>query len=216
MTPDKNKWLPRAWLEENGFGKLVDRLDAQEAAAAGLHSTPLTSANIAKHLSEVGLDSEFTLHHRMRGLSGGQKVKVVLGAACWQHPHLIVLDEPTNYLDRDSLGALAGALKQFEGGVVIISHAGEFIDATTTEKWIVGGGVVKIEGETWSLATAKLTKDVQAGEVVDAAGNIIKVEKQLTEREKKQKEKERAKRRKEKAKARARGETVSSDSEDYE
>ena len=216
MTPDKNRWLPRKWLEENGFGKLVDRLDAQEAAAAGLHSTPLTSANIAKHLADVGLDTEFTLHHRMRGLSGGQKVKVVIGAACWMHPHLIVLDEPTNYLDRDSLGALAGALKQFEGGVVIISHAGEFINATTTEKWIVGGGVVKTEGETWSVATAKLTKGAQADEVVDAAGNVIKVEKQLNEREKKQKEKEKLKRRKEKAKQRARGETVSSDSEDYE
>ncbi len=216
MTPDKNKWLPRRWLEENGFGKLVDRLDAQEAAAAGLHSTPLTSSNIAKHLEHVGLDQEFTLHHRMRGLSGGQKVKVVLGAACWQHPHLIVLDEPTNYLDRDSLGALAGALKQFEGGVVIISHAGEFVDATTTEKWIVGGGDVRIEGETWSLATAKLTKGAQQEEVVDAAGNVIKVEKQLTDREKKQKEKEKIKRRKEKAKMRARGEAVSSDSEDFE
>jgi elongation factor 3 len=214
MTPDKNKWLPRAWLEENGYGKLVDRLDAQEAAAAGLHSTPLTSANIAKHLAEVGLESEFTLHHRMRGLSGGQKVKVVLGAACWQHPHMIVLDEPTNYLDRDSLGALAGALKKFEGGIVIISHAGEFIDATTTEKWIVGGGEVRVEGETWSLATSKLTKEVQQDEVVDAAGNVIKVEKQLTDREKKQKEKERVKRRKEKAKMRARGEVVSSDSDD--
>jgi len=216
MTPDKNKWLPRKWLEDNGFGKLVDRLDAQEAAAAGLHSTPLTSANIAKHLADVGLESEFTLHHRMRGLSGGQKVKVVIGAACWMHPHLIVLDEPTNYLDRDSLGALAGAIKQFEGGVVIISHAGEFIDATTTEKWIVGGGVVKIEGETWSIANTKLTRAIQADEVVDAAGNVIKVEKQLTDREKKQKEKEKLKRRKEKAKMRARGEPVSSDSEDYE
>jgi elongation factor 3 len=152
----------------------------------------------------------------MRGLSGGQKVKIVIGAACWMHPHLIVLDEPTNYLDRDSLGALASALKQFEGGVVIISHAGEFIDATTTEKWIVGGGVVKIEGETWSLASTKLTKGAQADEVVDAAGNVIKVEKQLTDREKKQKEKEKLKRRKEKAKMRARGEAVSSDSEDYE
>lgn len=214
MTPDKNRWLPRRWLEEHGFGKLVDRVDAQEAAAAGLHSTPLTSANIASHLEKVGLDQEFTLHHRMRGLSGGQKVKVVLGAACWQHPHLIVLDEPTNYLDRDSLGALAGALKQFEGGVVIISHAGEFITATTTEQWIVGGGEVRVQGETWSLATAKLTKGSQADEVVDAAGNVIQVEKQLTDREKKQKEKERIKRRKEKAKARSRGEPVSSDSED--
>ncbi len=215
MTPDKNRWLPRKWLEDNGFGKLVDRLDAQEAAAAGLHTTPLTASNIAAHLADVGLDPEFTLHHRMRGLSGGQKVKVVLGAACWMHPHLLVLDEPTNYLDRDSLGALAGALKQFEGGVVIISHAGEFIDATTTEKWIVGGGVVKIEGETWSLANTKLSKGIQQDEVVDAAGNVIKVEKQLSDREKKQKEKERVKRRKEKAKMRARGEAVSSDSEDF-
>lgn len=216
FPPDKNKWLPRKWLEDNGFGKLVDRLDAQEAAAAGLHSTPLTSANIAKHLADVGLEQEFTLHHRMRGLSGGQKVKVVIGAACWMHPHLIVLDEPTNYLDRDSLGALAGALKQFEGGVVIISHAGEFVNATTTERWIVGGGEVKVEGETWSIASTKLTKALQADEVVDAAGNVIKVEKQLTDREKKQKEKERVKRRKEKAKARARGENVSSDSEDFD
>lgn len=214
MTPDKNKWLPRKWLEENGFGKLVDRFDAQEAAAAGLHSTPLTSMNIATHLENLGLEQEFTLHHRMRGLSGGQKVKVVLGAACWQRPHLLVLDEPTNYLDRDSLGALASALKQFEGGVVIISHAGEFLDATTTERWIVGGGEVRIEGETWSLANTKLTKAAQQDEVVDAAGNVIKVEKQLSDREKKQKEKEKIKRRKEKAKMRARGEAVSSDSED--
>jgi elongation factor 3 len=216
MSPDKNKWLPRKWLEDNGFGKLVNQVDAREAAAAGLHSTPLTASNIAKHLEAIGLDSEFTLHHRMKGLSGGQKVKVVIGAACWMHPHLIVLDEPTNYLDRDSLGGLAGALKDFGGGVVIISHAGEFIDATTTEKWIVGGGDVKIEGETWSVSTTKLAKGDHLEETVDAAGNIIKVAKQLSEQEKKRADKEKMKRRKEKAKARKRGEVVSSDSEDYE
>ena len=59
-----------------GFGKNVDAIDAREAAAAGAHTKPLTAAVIAKHLAEVGLDQEFTLHHRMRGLSGGQKVKV--------------------------------------------------------------------------------------------------------------------------------------------
>lgn len=49
-------------------------------------------------------------------------MKVVLAAAMWNCPHLLVLDEPTNYLDRDSLGALADAIKVFEGGVVMISH----------------------------------------------------------------------------------------------
>jgi ABC-type Mn2+/Zn2+ transport system ATPase subunit len=43
----------------------------------------------------------------MGALSGGQKVKVVLGAGLWNLPHLVILDEPTNFLDRDSLGALA-------------------------------------------------------------------------------------------------------------
>ena len=47
-----------------------------------------------------GLESEFSTHSLMRGLSGGQKVKTVLGAAMWNNPHMLVLDEPTNYLDR--------------------------------------------------------------------------------------------------------------------
>jgi elongation factor 3 len=67
----------------------------------------------------------------MRGLSGGQKVKVVLGAAMWNNPHILVLDEPTNYLNRDLLGALAEAIKAFGGGVVMITHDREFYQALT-------------------------------------------------------------------------------------
>ena len=50
------------------------------------------------------------------------QVKLVLAGAMWMQPHLLVLDEPTNYLDRESLGALATAIKEFEGAVVMISH----------------------------------------------------------------------------------------------
>ena len=57
-----------------------------------------------------------------RGTAGGQKVKVVLAAAMWNNPHILVLDEPTNYLDRDSLGALAGAIREYGGGVLMITH----------------------------------------------------------------------------------------------
>ena len=46
---------------------------------------------------------------------------------------MIVLDEPTNYLDRDSLGALSKALKSFEGGVIIITHSAEFTKNLTEE-----------------------------------------------------------------------------------
>lgn len=49
-------------------------------------------------------------------------MKLVLAAAMWNNPHMLVLDEPTNYLDRDSLGALASAIMEFQGCVVMISH----------------------------------------------------------------------------------------------
>jgi len=102
---DKNQWMPRDWLEAIGWGKAVDALDAREAAAAGLHSKPLTAANIVKHLEALGLEAEFALHHRIRGLSGGQKIKLVLGAALWQNPHIVVMDEPSNVSARLTLPA---------------------------------------------------------------------------------------------------------------
>lgn len=49
-------------------------------------------------------------------------MKLVLAAAMWNNPHMLVLDEPTNYLDRESLGALATAIQDFQGCVVMISH----------------------------------------------------------------------------------------------
>lgn len=63
-------------------------------------------------------------------------MKVVLAAAMWNCPHLLVLDEPTNYLDRDSLGALADSIKLFEGGVVMISHnAGAHFEPCRQASW---------------------------------------------------------------------------------
>jgi energy-coupling factor transporter ATP-binding protein EcfA2 len=70
----------------------------------------------------------------------------VLAACTWNQPHILVMDEPTNYLDRDSLGALAGAIREFGGGVVIISHHNEFTTALCPEKWTVANGVVDVTG----------------------------------------------------------------------
>jgi elongation factor 3 len=62
---------------------------------------------------------------------------------------LIVLDEPTNYLDRDSLGALAKAIKTFEGGVIIITHSAEFTANLTEEVWAVMDGRMTPSGHNW-------------------------------------------------------------------
>lgn len=100
----------------------------------GLMLRPLTKANVEKHLGVLGLEAEFATHAHMRGLSGGQKVKVVLAACTWNQPHILVMDEPTNYLDRDSLGALAGAIKEFGGG--------EWLAGAWRRMVVLGGAVV--------------------------------------------------------------------------
>ena len=207
---DKNKWVPRAWFTERGISKMVDVYDAQKAAEEGLLSRPLTARNIVKHLQDVGLDEEFTLHSRIRGLSGGQKVKVVIGAAMWMNPHLVVLDEPTNYLDRDSLGALSKAIAKFEGGVVVISHNSEFTKSVCTEHWYVNDGKLRLEGNNVKN-TVKIDKPLVADTVTDAAGNVIKVKqkREYTPRELKDK----MKWHKEKQKRAKAGEDVSDDDE---
>jgi elongation factor 3 len=62
---------------------------------------------------------------------------------------LIVLDEPTNYLDRDSLGALSKALVNFAGGVIIITHSVEFTKHITEEVWSVMDGKMTPSGHNW-------------------------------------------------------------------
>ena len=140
-----NRWIPRDELADAGFVKFVNEFDGKRAAAAmGNDARPLTRANVEKFLSDFGLEPEFGVHSNIRGLSGGQKVKLVLAAAMWANPHLLIMDEPTNYLDRESLGALASAIKEFDGGVVLISHNSEFTSTCCNETWHVGGGEVRV------------------------------------------------------------------------
>jgi len=106
MTAD-NAWIPRSEVIAS-HQKMVADVDQKEALASG-QFRPLVRKEIESHCSNFGIDAELVSHSRMRGLSGGQRVKVVLAACSWQRPHLIVLDEPTNYLDRDSGCAFQGS-----------------------------------------------------------------------------------------------------------
>jgi len=211
LPSDQNSWMTRDVLEAAGFGKLVNEIDAHEAARLGLMTRALTAANVQKQLEDLGLESEFATHSQIRGLSGGQKVKVVLAAAMWLNPHLLVLDEPTNYLDRDSLGALAEAIKAYGGGVIIITHHSEFADALCKETWSVNAGVVDIKGQSWMTAVKEKLEFKVQEEVVDAFGNVIKVKapkkEKLSNKERKALEKARKMRRE-------RGEVVTDSEED--
>ncbi|KAI1824080.1 ABC transporter [Xylaria intraflava] len=211
MTAD-NAWLPRSELLAS-HQKMVAEVDMKEALASG-QFRPLVRKEIEAHCANFGLDAELVSHSRMKGLSGGQRVKVVLSACSWQRPHLIVLDEPTNYLDRDSLGALSKALKKFEGGVIIITHSAEFTKDLTEEVWAVMDGKMTPSGHNWVTGQGagprlKQGEDDEE-EKFDAMGNKIvstKKKAKLTSSEARKKKKERMARRK-------RGEEVFSDEDD--
>lgn len=201
MMSVDNAWLPRGELIES-HSKMVAEVDMKEALASG-QFRPLTRKEIEEHCSMLGLDAELVSHSRIRGLSGGQKVKLVLAAGTWQRPHLIVLDEPTNYLDRDSLGALSKALKAFEGGVIIITHSAEFTKDLTEEVWAVKDGLMTPSGHNWVSGQGsgpRIEKKEDEEDKFDAMGNKIsggKKKKKLSSAELRKKKKERMKKKKE-------------------
>ncbi len=152
MLPKHNSQVSRETLLELGFQKLVQEFDDHEASREGLGFRELSPKVISKHFEDLGLDLEIANHNEISGLSGGQKVKVVLAGAMWNNPHLLVLDEPTNFLDRDSLGGLAVAIRDFKGGVVMISHNDEFVGALCPEQWHVADGRVTHKGHLAVIA----------------------------------------------------------------
>lgn len=175
---DSNLWVSREILIKMGAIKLIHKQDEYQAAKSGLMNRQLTTRSIEEYLDNFGIDKEQASHTLIRSLSGGQKVKIVLAASLWFHPHLIILDEPTNYLDRDSLGALVEAIHEYNGGVIIISHNREFADAVCTEKWIMESGRIRKEGESIQKKDVNQENQVQNDNVViDKFGNEIKVEK---------------------------------------
>merc|ERR1712151_28732 len=175
---DSNSWVEREVLLAMGYSKLVHKKDEQEAAAAGLLSKPLTQPGVEKALKDFGVDSEAASHSPLASLSHGQKVKVVICACMWMNPYIVILDEPTNYLDRDGLGALVRGLEEYQGGVVIISHNEEFCNSVCQQKWIMEAGRLREEGEI------QLDDEIQEqqgpDELYDESGNKIEVNKLKT------------------------------------
>jgi len=190
-------WLGRKELEEMGYGKIVQAFDEQLAMEAASGQQKLTHGNIEKHLGNFGLGTEHASHNKISALSGGQKVKVVLAAAMWNKPHLLILDEPTNFLDRDSLGGLAEAIREFGGGVLMITHSREFYEALCPERWFLSEGRLTSEGAEWMEAVelarkraereAKKQLPKQEEEKFDALGNTVVEKKKVDELDRKQK-----------------------------
>ncbi|MBB5046455.1 ATP-binding cassette subfamily F protein 3 [Rhodopseudomonas rhenobacensis] len=73
----------------------------------------------------------------VKSLSGGEKARLLLGLATFFGPNMIILDEPTNHLDIDSRAALAEAINDYPGAVIMVSHDRYLIEACADQLWVV-------------------------------------------------------------------------------
>ena len=81
-------------------------------------------------------------------MSGGEKARLVLAMMVWQRPNLLLLDEPTNHLDLITREALAMALNEFEGTLMLVSHDRALLRSVCDEFWLVGrGGIAPFDGD---------------------------------------------------------------------
>ena len=78
----------------------------------------------------------------VQNLSGGEKARLLLGLATFFGPNMIILDEPTNHLDIDSRAALAEAINEFPGAVIMVSHDRYLIEACADQLWVVADQTV--------------------------------------------------------------------------
>lgn len=128
----------------------------QHVARLAPDKTPAWHRSLAARFG-FGADKVGTL---VENLSGGEKVRLILGLITYAAPHLLVLDEPTSHLDIDSREALAHALNGYGGAVLLITHDVWLAEATADQLWLVQGGRVRpYEGDLDSYRALVLAAD---------------------------------------------------------
>src|SRR5690606_36865180 len=98
-------------------------------------------ADLRNYLGGFGFSNE-TVFMNTAPFSGGEKSRLALALLVYRRPNLLLLDEPTNHLDLEMRQALAYALQEFAGAMVIVSHDRHLLRVTTDRLLLVHGGVV--------------------------------------------------------------------------
>ncbi|XP_027489116.1 ATP-binding cassette sub-family F member 1-like, partial [Corapipo altera] len=153
-------------LQKVGFfnQQAAEQLRLEETAAEFLQrSFNLPHQDARKCLGRFGLEGHaHTL--QIAKLSGGQKARVVFAELACREPDVLILDEPTNNLDIESIDALADAINDYKGAVIVVSHDARLITETNCQLWVVEEqGLSQIDGDF----------DDYKREVLEALGEVV-------------------------------------------
>ncbi|BFZ56346.1 ATP-binding cassette, regulator of translational elongation [Savitreella phatthalungensis] len=121
----------------------VESLELNLSAVAFMakHYPGRSEEEYRRHLGAFGIVGTLGLS-KMSTLSGGQKSRVAFSCVSLQNPHILVLDEPTNHLDIEAMDALTAAIKNFNGGVILVSHDVTFLEQASDRLWLCQDGTV--------------------------------------------------------------------------
>ncbi|HSN63919.1 MAG TPA: ATP-binding cassette domain-containing protein, partial [Azonexus sp.] len=147
---------------------------AKEAIANGRSNVPGREQELRNFLGTFNFGGEM-VKQAVGTMSGGEKARLVLCMIVWQRPNLLLLDEPTNHLDLNTREALAVALNEFEGTVILVSHDRALLRSVCDEFWLVSkGGVAPFDGDLedyqrYLLDEARRVREEAAAELRRAA-----------------------------------------------
>jgi len=149
LEPTKGDWRKNHRLRIGKFDQHSgEHLTAEETPTEYLiRLFDLQYEKARKELGSFGLPG-YAHTIKMKDLSGGQKARVALAELKLNAPDVLILDEPTNNLDMESIEALTEALNEYQGGVVIVSHDERLIRETNCQLWVVEErGICEIDGD---------------------------------------------------------------------
>ncbi|KAI7774001.1 gcn20 protein [Diaporthe eres] len=124
-----------------------------------------TDEEYRRQLGAFGITGTTGLQ-KMEVLSGGQKSRVAFACLALTNPHILVLDEPSNHLDIEAMDALSDALRNFQGGVLMVSHDVTMLQTVCTSLWVCDGGTVEKFDGTVQDYKKKITAQADSSGVV--------------------------------------------------
>jgi len=134
-----------AYFAQHQLDELNEEASAYDHVRALMPDAP--ESKVRGRAGAIGFSGK-AADTRVGSLSGGEKARLLLGLATFFGPNMIILDEPTNHLDIDSRAALAEAINDFSGAVIMVSHDRYLIEACAERLWVVANGAVtSFEGD---------------------------------------------------------------------
>ncbi|WP_159990461.1 ABC-F family ATP-binding cassette domain-containing protein [Pelistega ratti] len=151
LEPLAGEFKPSKGLSIGYFAQhQLDMLDMQASPLTHLQriaDTHIREQELRNYLGMFGFSGD-SVNSPITPFSGGEKARLALSLVVWQKPNLLLLDEPSNHLDVETREALATALAEFDGSVLMVSHDRHLLRTTVDSFWIVADGtVLEFEGD---------------------------------------------------------------------